>query len=278
MPLATKEEIQILEKTAQELRRDTLDLIYKTKSPHIGCSLSMIELLTALYFRILRINSESPRDENRDRFLLSKGHGVPALYPFLAKKGFIKKEIFDGYAQDGGTLEQHPTRNIDLGIEITSGSLGHGLSIGSGMALAGKHDKKDYRVFVYLGDGELQEGSNWEAAMFASHHKLDNLVAIIDHNKLQAMQRIEEVLDLNPLADKWRAFGWETKEVNGHDLNEIVSVMNKIPFKKGKPSCVIAHTVKGKGISFMENEPRWHDRCPDENEYQQALNELKGLC
>jgi transketolase len=274
MPLAIKVETEKYEKIASELRREILDLIYKTKSPHIGCSFSMVELLTALYFKVLKVDPKNPKDPKRDRFLLSKGHGVPALYPVLVKKGFISQEVIDGFAKDGGTLEQHPTRNVDLGIEITSGSLGHGLSIGAGMALAGKYDGKDYRVFVYLGDGEIQEGSNWEAIMFAHQHKLDNLIAIIDHNKLQAMQRIEEVLDLSPLADKWKAFGWAVKEINGHDFKEILPALGGVPFEKGKPTCIIAHTVKGKGVSFMENEPRWHDRCPDESEYQKALKEL----
>ena len=266
----TIEELEILSK---EIRREILDMIYRTKSPHIGCSFSMVELLVSLYFRILNINN--PTDQNRDRLVLSKGHGCPALYAVLAKKGIVSKRVFEGFAKENGTLEQHPNRDPKIGIEITSGSLGHGLSIGVGMALAAKYDNAPYRIFVFLGDGELNEGSNWEAIMFARQHSLDNLVAIVDHNKLQAMEKSSEVLDLEPLKEKWQAFGWSTKEVDGHNVEEIISALDNIPFEKGKPSCLVAHTIKGKGVSFMENEPRWHDKYPDKEEYQKALNELK---
>ncbi len=272
----TKENnIEELEKLSKEIRKEILGMIYRTKSPHIGCSFSMVELLVSLYFRVLNINSNNPADKNRDRFVLSKGHGCPALYAVLAKKGIIDKEFLEGFAKENGTLEQHPTRNPNIGIEITSGSLGHGLSIGVGMALSAKYDNAPWRVFVFLGDGELNEGSNWEAMMFAKQHNLDNLVAIVDHNKLQAMEKSSEVINLEPLKAKWEAFGWNIKEVDGHNVEEIVSVLKNIPFEKGKPSCLVAHTIKGKGVSFMENEPRWHDKYPDDEEYQKALNELK---
>ncbi len=272
----TKENnIEELEELSKETRKEILEMIYRTKSPHIGCSFSMVELLVSLYFRILNINSDNPADKNRDRFVLSKGHGCPALYAVLIKKGIIDKEFLEGFAKENGTLEQHPTRNPNIGIEITSGSLGHGLSIGVGMALAAKYDNAPWRVFVFLGDGELNEGSNWEAMMFAKQHNLDNLVAIVDHNKLQAMEKSSEIINLEPLKAKWEAFGWNIKEVNGHNVEEIVSVLKNIPFEKGKPSCLVAHTIKGKGVSFMENEPRWHDKYPDDEEYQKALNELK---
>ena len=242
-------------------------MIYRTKSPHIGCCFSIVDILVALYFKILKPG---------DHFILSKGHGVTALYPILKEKGIISQEILDGFNKDGGTLEQHPNRDIQKGIEITSGSLGHGLSVGVGIALAGKYDNKDYRTFVLLGDGELEEGSSWEAILFAGHHKLDNLIAIVDYNKLQAMGRVSEIMDLEPLTEKFSSFNWEAKEVNGHDIKEIISALENIPFKAGKPSCLIAHTIKGKGVSFMENDPRWHDKCPDDEEYKKALSELKN--
>ena len=272
----TTSEIENYKSLAKELRRDILEMIYQTKSPHIGSCFSMVDLLVALYFKILSVNPEKPDDPDRDRFVLSKGHGVTALYPVLAKKGFINKEILDGFAKDGGTLEQHPIRNISQGVEISSGSLGHGLSIGAGMALAGKYDKANYRVFTFLSDGELEEGSTWEAVMFASHHKLDNLVAIVDYNKLQAMGKVSEIVNLEPLAEKWRSFGWEAKEIDGHNFKEIIDALENIPFQAGKPNCLIAHTVKGKGVSFMENEPRWHDKYPDDEEYKKALEELSN--
>lgn len=250
-------------------------MIYRTKSPHIGGSFSMVELLVVLYFKILKVDAKNPGDPNRDRFLLSKGHGVPSLYAVLAEKGFIDEKTLAGFAKDGGTLEQHPNRDIQKGIEITSGSLGHGLSAGVGMALAGKYDHKDYRIFVMLGDGEMEEGSSWEAILFAGHHQLDNLIAIVDYNKLQAIAKVSDVLDLEPLAEKFSAFNWEVKEVDGHDIEKVINALENIPFKTGKPSCLIAHTVKGKGVSFMEGDPKWHDRCPDEEEYKKALTELQ---
>lgn len=269
------EKIEEFEALAKETRRDILEMIYRTKSPHIGSSFSIVELLVALYFKILSVNPENPEDPNRDRFVLSKGHGVPALYPVLTKKGFLDQETLAGFAQDGGTLEQHPTRNVSQGIEISSGSLGHGLSISCGMALAGKYDEKKYRIFTLLSDGELEEGSTWEAAMFAAHHQLDNLIAIIDCNKLQAMGKTKEIIDLEPLTEKWQAFGWEVKEINGHNFKEIIEALEVLPFQSGKPSCLIANTIKGKGVSFMESQPEWHDKHPDEKEYQKALKELQ---
>jgi len=260
---------------SKEIRQEILEMIYRTKSPHIGCSFSMVELLVTLYFKILSVNSANPADPQRDRFLLSKGHGCPTLYAVLAKKGLIEKSLLENFAKDGGILEQHPSYNPKLGVEITSGSLGHGLSIGAGMALAGKYDKAPWRVFVFLGDGELNEGTCWEAIMFSKQHNLDNLIAIVDHNKLQAMAKSSEIINLEPLKQKWETFGWSVKEVDGHNLEEILTALAKIPFEAGKPSCLIAHTIKGKGVSFMENEPCWHDKFPGQEEYQKAKEELK---
>ncbi len=268
-------ETEKYQKIAKKVRKDILDMIYRTNGPHIGCSFSMVDILTVLYFKILNIYPKNPGNPERDRFILSKGHAVPALYAVLSKRGFIDKKILDEFAKDGSMLEQHPTRNIKFGIEATSGSVGHGLSIGAGMALAGKYDKKKYRVFVLVGDGELDEGSNWEAIMFAAHHKLDNLAVIVDRNNLQILGKTAEVLGLEPLAGKWCSFGWETKEIDGHNFGSLIKTFNELPFKKGKPSCIIAKTIKGKGVSFMENELRWHDKYPNEEEYKKALGELK---
>jgi len=256
------------------IRRDVLTMIYKTKSPHIGSSFSMVDLFIALYFGALNVDPKNPFKKSRDRLLLSKGHGCATLFAVLEKKGFIKEKDLETFALDGSLLGQHPNMDIEKGIEITSGSLGHGLSIGAGMALAGKYDKEKYRVFVYLGDGELNEGSIWEATLFAAHHKLDNLIAIVDRNKLQALGKGEDIMNLEPLTDKWRAFGWAVKEIDGHNMKDIINVLDNIPFEKAKPTCIVANTTKGKGVSFMENDFRWHDKCPDEQEYQKALKEL----
>jgi transketolase len=270
----TEKEITEYRNIAKQIRRTILNMIYRTKSPHIGSSFSMVEILVALYFRILFIDPEKPNDPNRDRFVLSKGHGCPALYATLAQRGFLSENVLDKFAVDGGSLEQHPTRDISAGIETSSGSLGHGLSLGAGMAIAAKYDRSSYRVFVFLGDGELDEGSNWETIMFAAHHQLDNLVAIVDYNRLQILGRTSEVLNLEPLADKWRSFGWAVREIDGHDFKQIIEVFGQIPFLSRKPSVVIAHTIKGKGVSFMEDECCWHDKYPDEEEYKKALAEL----
>lgn len=270
----SEKEISEYQEIARKIRREVLEMIYRTKSPHIGAALSPIEILVTLYFRCLNISPQSPQDENRDRFILSKGHGCPALYATLAQRGFFSKDVLDGFAKNGGTLEQHPTRNISWGIEASTGSLGHGLSMGAGMAIAAKHDQLNHRIFVLLSDGELEENSVWEAALFSSHHKLDNLIAIIDYNKLQALGRVEEIANLEPLKEKWQAFGWETKEIDGHNFEQIINAFEKIPFKPQKPSIIIAHTIKGKGISFMENNLLWHSKYPNEKEYKKALKEL----
>jgi transketolase len=259
---------------AKEIRKKILKMMYESKAAHIGSCLSCVDILTTLYFRILKIDPKNPLAKNRDRFILSKGHAVAALYAVLAKRGFFPKEILDTYYQNGGKLPGHSTLGTVPGIEITTGSLGHGLSMGAGMALAGKRDEKKYRVFVLMSDGECEEGSTWEAALFAHHHKLDNLIGIVDYNKLQAFGKIEDILGLKPLSKKWRDFGWEVKEINGHDFSEIKKVFSKIPFKKGKPSLVIAHTIKGKGVPFMENKMEWHYYNLNKEQYQQALKEL----
>lgn len=269
-----EEEISEYKKIAREIRRDILSMIRRAKAPHIGSSFSIVEILVALYFRCLSVSPDRAQDENRDIFILSKGHGCPALYSTLAHRGLFSPNVLNEFGVDGGTLELHPTRDVKRGIEVSTGSLGHGLSIAGGMAVAAKYDRSNRRVFTLLSDGETNEGSVWEAAMFASHHKLDNLIAIVDYNKIQALGRTREVVSLEPLADKWCAFGWEMEEIDGHSFEQIISTLESVPFQQGKPSVIIAHTIKGKGVSFMENELLWHYRCPDDAEYMRALQEL----
>lgn len=260
---------------SKEIRKEILKMVYEAKAPHIGSSFSIVEILVALYFKYLKVSPDKPKDKGRDRFILSKGHGCPALYAVLARRGFLNSDILKGFGCNGGRLEEHPTRDVIKGIEVTTGSLGHGLSLGVGMALAAKYDKKVCRVFVLLSDGETESGFIWEAALFASQHKLDNLVAVIDYNKMQALGRVKEILDLEPYGDKWRSFGWEVKEIDGHDFAQIFSAFESIPFKKKRPSVIIAHTVKGKGVSFMEDKLLWHYKSPDKEEYKKALKELR---
>jgi len=235
----------------------------------------MIDLLTVLYTKVLKVHPAKPDWPDRDRFILSKGHGCGSVYAVLAERGFFPMKWLDTFFQDGSHLMGHITHHGVPGVEASTGSLGHGLSIGCGMALAGKRDARDYRVFVMLSDGECDEGSTWEPALFAPHHRLDNLIAIVDYNKIQSLGRVEDVIDLEPLGDKWRAFGWAVQEIDGHDFQQIEDALLSIPFKSQQPSCIIAHTVKGKGVSFMENQLIWHYYSPDKEELAQALAELE---
>lgn len=256
------------------VREHVLTMTNRAKSSHIGSNFSMVELLSVLYGQVLRVDPEHPDWPNRDRFILSKGHACAALYAVLAERGFFPLDWLDTFYQNGSRLFGHATHSVP-GVEFSTGSLGHGLPVGVGMALAAKRDGKEHRVFVLLSDGECDEGSNWEAALFAPQHKLDNLVAIVDYNKIQSLGTTKEVIDLEPFADKWASFGWVVREIDGHDLEAIERAFSDIPYSPGKPSCVIAHTVKGKGISFMENELLWHYRSPQGDEYEAALRELR---
>lgn len=269
------EETMDLQDKARRLRQMIFKAICNGGGGHIPASLSIVEILTVLYYNILKINTARPKDPDRDRFILSKGHAGVALYAVLADKGFFDERHLDTFGRKGSFLGGHPDMHKVPGVEASTGALGHGLPFGVGIALAGKMDKKNYCVFVLLGDGECQEGTIWEAALFASQHKLDNLVAIIDCNKLQAMDTLNKIVSLEPLAGKWKAFGWEVIEVDGHDISRLTEVFKNIPLKKGKPTLVIAHTIKGKGISFMENVPIWHFRMPDEEEMKIACIDLK---
>lgn len=234
-----------------------------------------VEIITALYFNILRINPQNPKWEERDRFILSKGHGCAALYAALAEKGFFPTKLLNTFCKTGSILLGHPEVDKVPGIEVSTGSLGHGLSIAVGISLAAKYDNKAYRVFVLLGDGECQEGSVWEAVMAASHFKLDNLIAIVDNNGLQAIGAIDEIISLEPLSKKWESFGWTLKEVDGHNLKQLLETLANIPFKKDRPNVVIANTIKGKDISFMENKVFWHTRTLNKEEQLQAIRDLE---
>jgi len=263
-----------LKEISKEIRKKILKTTFNAHTCHIGSCLSCVEVLTFLYFKVMKVNPKKPWDENRDRFILSKGHAAAALYSVLTQKGFLTEKLLGTYCKNGGKLPGHSTYRCAPGVEVSTGSLGHGLPMANGVALAGKRDKKKYRVFVLMSDGECDEGSNWEAALFASHHKLDNLVVIIDRNLWQAFGKTEEVLKLEPLAQKWRDFGWEVKEVDGNDLNQLKKAFSKVPLKKGKPSLIVAHTIKGKGVSFMEGKLEWHYFNLDEEKYKKAIKEL----
>ena len=264
------------DKIAAEVRCNVLDMICRTKGPHIGPCYSCVDLLVGLYFGGMNVSPENPEDPGRDRFIFSKGHASPALYAVLHRRGFLTDADLDGFAVNGGTLQQHPDMNVSKGIEVSAGSLGHGLSVGAGMAYALKKDKSKPRVFVLISDGELDEGSTWEAVLFAGHHKLDNLVLIIDYNRMHALGPSKDTLDLDPLADKFIAFNWGVKTINGHSFKAINKTLAGLPFAKNKPSVIVADTVKGKNVSFMENDLRWHYSCPDESERARACRELEG--
>lgn len=275
MNTSNDQRIRELQACARNIRRDVLLMVNKARSSHIGSSYSMAELLAVLYSGVLRIDPSRPDWKGRDRFILSKGHACAGLYAVLAERGFFPRSWLDGFYQDGSRLYGHITHSGIPGVEVSTGSLGHGLPIGCGMALAAKRDGSNYRVFTLLSDGECDEGSIWEAAMFAGHHRLDNLVAIIDYNKIQSLGTVKDTLDLEPFADKWRAFGWGVQEIDGHDVREVEEALTGVPFSKGRPSCVIAHTIKGKGVSFMEHQVLWHYRAPDPEEFSKAIAELE---
>jgi transketolase len=266
-----------LEKTAKEIRKAAFKAMYEAGKGHFGGSLSVIEILTVLYFKFLKIDPSNPQLATRDRLVLSKGHAGPALYAALAERGYFPKEQLVELDQSGGSLPKHVDRLKVPGVDISSGSLGQGLSICVGMALAAKLDSSDLRVYTILGDGELQEGQVWEAAMTAGKYHLDNLTAIIDYNRLQIDGAVEDVMPIEPLEDKWKSFGWNTLMVNnGHYIPELFKSVETAINTKGKPTVIIARTVKGKGISFMENQVKWHSGSITEEEFQRGMRDLEG--
>ncbi len=263
-----------LERVAANLRGAVIQMSHDAGTPHLGSALSCIDIVTAAYWSVLRIDPEAPDAPDRDRFILSKGHAATALYAALAARGFFPKATLDSYHVDGGALAEHPGPRCAPGIEAATGSLGHGLPIGIGHALAARIAGLPYRVFVLLSDGECNEGSVWEGALFAAAQRLDRLCVAIDYNKWQATGRSEETMSLAPLAEKWRAFGWESIEVDGHDLAALAQTLGSVPRSNGKPLAIVAHTVKGRGVSFMEDDNNWHYRIPNDREVELARTEL----
>jgi transketolase len=264
---------QQTEQFARAIRAEALRMVHRINASHIGSSLSMGDLLAVLYASVLRVDPTRPDWPERDRFILSKGHGAAIAYAALAQAGFFPREELESYCRDGSRLAGHLTAGVP-GVEFSTGSLGHGLPVGCGLALAARRDSAPWRVYVLLSDGELDEGSNWEAILFAPHHQLENLVAIVDYNKIQSFGRVSEVLALEPLAAKWRAFGWAVREIDGHDHDAIEDTLRAVPFEPGRPSAIVAHTIKGKGVSFMEDQLAWHYKSPDDAQLARALAEL----
>lgn len=256
-----------------EYRKKILKYILQAKAGHTGGSLSATDILNVLYNDVLNVSPENFASPDRDRYVQSKGHCVEALFVVLADQGFFPEEELNTLCKYQSHYIGHPTRKVK-GVEQNTGALGHGLPICVGTAIAAKLDNKAYRVFTLMGDGELPEGSNWEAALSAAHYKLDNLCAIVDKNSLQITAATSDVMNTDPLDEKWKAFGWAVKEVNGNDIDELRAAFNSLPFEKGKPSVIIAHTTKGKGVSFMENELKWHHGVPSKEQYEQAMEEL----
>lgn len=256
------------------IRRRSFQMVYQAQLGHPGGDFSAADILATLYFGVLRYDAKSPRDPGRDRFVMSKGHCTGAFYSVLAAAGYFPEAELDTYMQPLSMLNGHPNRNYLPGVETNTGPLGHGLPVALGIAIAGQIDNADFRTFVLTGDGELQEGSNWEAALTGGHRKLENLTLIIDRNRLQQGARTEETASLDPLDDKWRAFGWHVEMVDGHDPARLLNVLSASPKGRGKPLCVIANTFKGKGVSFMHDNVAWHHGVPNKEQFEQAMAEL----
>ncbi|MFC4303829.1 transketolase [Cohnella boryungensis] len=265
-----------LKAKAAQIRMNLLKMIHGAKTGHTGGSLSNTDILTALYYKIMTIDPADPKHPDRDRFIASKGHSVESLWCILADRGFFPKEDLDTFSRFGTKLIGHPNNKVP-GIEMNTGALGHGLAISVGMALAAKRDGKGYRAFCLMGDGEQAEGSVWEAAMAGAHYKLDNLIGIVDRNRLQISGSTEDVMGLDPLEDKWASFGWNVVSLDGNDVEALVNAFAAAPEVPGKPTLIMANTVKGKGVSFAENVPHWHHHVPNDQELEQALSELTAL-
>lgn len=266
-------EICLLTLRAELIRKRILEIVYSSKTGHIGGSLSSVEMETVLYLKVMNIDLKRLNDANRDRFILSKGHSVEAYYAVLEEAGIITKELVDTYGHFNSKLAGHPTKKI-AGVELNSGALGHGLSVGVGMAIGAKMSKSSFKTFVLMGDGEQGEGSIYEAAMSASHYKLGNLVAIIDRNTLQISGKTESVMALEPMRDRWEAFGWEVFDVKGNDIADIVNTFAAFDYSNDKPKLIISHTTKGNGVSYMEHGAKWHHGVPNDEQYQIAIAEI----
>lgn len=268
------EKIENLLKISKNIRRNVVEMVYNAASGHPGGSLSVTDILTVLYFCEMNINLKNPKDENRDRLVLSKGHCSPALYATLAEKGFVPKEELKNFRKIDSYLQGHPDMKKIPGVDMTSGSLGQGLSVANGMALSAKLDNKDYRVYCIMGDGEIEEGQVWEAAMTSSHYKLDNICVIVDNNNLQIDGKINEVMNPYPIDKKFESFGFNVINIDGHNYTEIINSLENAKKVKNKPTAIIAKTIKGKGISYMENQAGWHGKAPNDEEYKKAIEEL----
>ena len=273
---AIQKRLMRYKRLATKIRSQAIRMTHRSQSGHIASSLSIADILAVLYDKVLHLDPSRPDWPERDRFILSKGHAAAGLYVALAEKGFFPKQWLDTYHQDGGHLAGHVSHTVP-GVEVSTGSLGHGLSIGCGMAWEARYRQCPSRIFALLSDGDCNEGSTWEAVMFAAHHKLANLIVIVDENKIQALGKTEEVLDLSPIAKKWAVFGFSVREIDGHDFEQIERTLLDVPFEQERPSAIIAHTTKGKGVSFMENRVEWHYKYADQQQLHQAWSELGAL-
>ena len=270
-------DVNELQKYANRIRQGVIKAVYSAKSGHPGGSLSIAEILAVLYFNQMNIDEKNPKAKERDRLVLSKGHTAPALYSALALRGFFDMDELNHFRNINSILQGHPDMKNIPGVDASTGSLGQGLSIANGMALGSKQDSEGVRVYCICGDGEIQEGQIWEATMTASHYKLDNLCLIIDNNNLQIDGKVNEVMSVYPIDEKFKSFGFETINVDGHNIQELISAFEQAKKVKGKPTAIIANTIKGKGVSFMENEASWHGKAPNEEQYKQAMQELGGV-
>ncbi|MCI0537079.1 MAG: transketolase [Verrucomicrobiales bacterium] len=267
-------DFDFLQRKAREIRREIITMVYRASSGHIGGSLSAADLLVALYYHLMRHDPKNPRWPDRDRFVMSKGHCTPVIYAVLADSGYFPKDALATFRRPGSFLQGHPYAPKTPGIEASTGTLGLGISTAMGMALGAKLRQRLHRYYVLCGDGELQEGQVWEAALFANKYHLDNIIAFVDRNRLQTDGDSEKVMPLDPLPEKWRAFGWQTHEINGHDFEEIISTVELAKSQRGKPAVIIANTIKGKGVRFMEGDNLWHGTPPDQHQFERAINEL----
>ena len=267
-------DIKQLQEKAKEVRKGIIEAVYSNKSGHPGGSLSIADIMTVLYFNQMNIDEKNPKWEDRDRLVLSKGHCSPALYSCLANRGFFDVEKLKTFRNINSNLQGHPDMNKVPGVDISSGSLGQGLSCANGMAIAGKMDNKNYRVYCILGDGEIEEGQVWEAAMASNKYKLDNLCVIVDNNNLQIDGTIEEVMSSYPIDEKFKSFGFQVINIDGHNVQEIIDAFDVARNVEGKPVCIIAKTVKGKGVSFMEGKVEWHGKAPNQEQYEQAIKDI----